>query len=248
MSQQTQSQYGMESQFEQQPMMGGTQQVGQQPGIGGQQGTMAGSQGTQLGSQGYAEGGQTGIGGTAMQGGQAGGGIQQAGGTDLKLDEALTDQMRVALHDFVQAANVCEWCAERCVDHGPEMSECLRLCRDVADLASLNVKLLARDSVFGPETAEVFIAAANACAQECAQHPQRHCQECAEVLPRAVRTVQQMLASFGGGQGGLQQGMGQGIGAQSQMGGGQPQMGGGQPQTGGMQSQMGQGTQFGQQY
>lgn len=123
--------------------------------------------------------------------------IQQIGpGADVKLEDALTDEMRVALHDFVQSVTVCEWCADRCIDEGPEMSECLRLCRDVADLAALNVQLIARDSIFGPEAAEVFANAAEACAQECAQYPHRHCQECADVLSRAVESTRNMLASF----------------------------------------------------
>lgn len=122
-------------------------------------------------------------------------------GLNLTLEEGISDEMRVALHDFVQSANVCEWCAERCIDEGPEMAECVRLCRDVADLATLNVKFLARDSVFGPQVAEAFVTAAEACAQECAQHRHKHCQECAEVLPRAARSVRKMLASFETGQG-----------------------------------------------
>lgn len=124
-------------------------------------------------------------------------GQQQMFGRNLTLEEGISDEMRVALHDFVQAANACEWCADQCLDEGPQMAECIRLCRDVADLAELNIQLLTRDSVFGPEAAEVFALAADACAQECAQHPMKHCQECAEVLPRAARSTRKMLASFG---------------------------------------------------
>jgi len=201
MSQQQQPPFRSESQFEQQP----------------QTAAMGGAQTGQVGSQGYYEGVQPGIDGggqqptiVGQQGIQTSQWSQQqpsshhVGGMDLKLDQALTDEMRVALHDFVQSANVCEWCAERCADHGPEMSECLRLCRDVADLASLNVKLLTRDSVFGPEAAEVFITAADACARECATHQHSHCQECSEVLFRAVESVQKMLASFQEQQMGIQ--------------------------------------------
>lgn len=122
--------------------------------------------------------------------------------TDIKLEEGISDEMRVALHDFIQAMNACEWCADRCIESGPQMAECIRLCRDVADLASLNAKLLARDSIFGPEVAEVFAQAADACAEECAQHPHQHCQECAEVLHRAARSTRKMIASFTPGQGG----------------------------------------------
>jgi hypothetical protein len=133
----------------------------------------------------------------------SGGGVQtgqqQSMEMDLPLDEAISNEMSVALYDFVESAKACEWCANRCIDEGPQMAECIRLCRDVADLAVLNVQLLARDSVFGPEAAETFISAAEACASECAQHSHRHCQECAAVLDRAIESTRSMLASFGGG-------------------------------------------------
>jgi hypothetical protein len=130
---------------------------------------------------------------------------QQMEGT---LDQALSSEMQQGLQLFFEAAKACEWCAERCVGEGPQMAECLRLCRDVADLASLNARFVARDSVFGPELAQLFITTAQECAQECAQHSHQHCQECARVLGQAIETTQNMLQSFqsmsGGGQ---QQGM-----------------------------------------
>ncbi|NHN43014.1 four-helix bundle copper-binding protein [Halorubellus sp. JP-L1] len=193
-------------------------QMGQQPSQMGRQSSQMGQQGIQQqgqipeGTQGYTEGAQSAIGQSGqqgMQGGmQAGGGQmsaqpmggQQGGGQrELRLDEALTNEMRVALHDLVQAANVTEWCAEQCIDDGPQMNECLRLCRDVADLASLNVSFMTRDSAFGLDLISVFIEAADACARECAQHQHGHCQECAEALSKAIQSSQQMLSSFQGG-------------------------------------------------
>ena len=148
---------------------------------------------------------------------QVGQGSQMGMQRGVTLEDGINDEMRVALHDFVQAANVSEWCAEQCIDEGPQMAECIRLCRDVADLASLNAKLLTRDSVFGPELAEVFAMAADEAAQECAQHPHKHCQDCAEVLSRAARSTRKMLSSFGGG--GMQtQGTQMGWQSGSQMG------------------------------
>lgn len=205
MSQQQPQQYGA-------GVEGQQFQGGQQYGQGAQQ---AQFQGTQPQFQ------QGGYGTTA-------GGAQAQPSMDIKLEEGLTDEMRVALHDFIQSATACEWCAERCIDHGPEMAECLRLCRDVADLATLNAQLIARDSVFGPEAAQVFANAAEACAQECSRHSHRHCQECAEVLSRAVRSTRKMLNSFG------QQG---GMAVQGQ----QPGGGGLQSQPQPQQSQPGQG-------
>jgi len=130
----------------------------------------------------------------------------------MQLDQALTPEMEAALDAAHQALEVCEWCAERCIDHGPEMSECVRRCRDVAELAALHAKFIARDSVFGPDVATTFVAAAQECARECSTHAEPHCQECAQVLSQAVQATQAMLSSLGvsgqGGQGMRDQGMG----------------------------------------
>lgn len=134
--------------------------------------------------------------------GQSGYAEQQPGRqTGITLEDALTGEKRLVLHDLVQSATVCEWCADQCIDEGPEMAECIRLCRDVADLALLNVRFVSRNSVFSPELADTFARAAEECADECARHPNAHCEECAHTLDRAVESTLEMLHSpeIGGG-------------------------------------------------
>ncbi|WP_223301783.1 four-helix bundle copper-binding protein [Haladaptatus sp. R4] len=175
-----------------------------QPPVSQQRGRRGGI-GQQVPNQGY--GGETGPGGmgqremaqggTTQRGGigqQIGRGMTQPGG---QFDDQLPGEMRVALEDFEQAAKVCDWCADKCLDEGPEMAECIRLCRDVADLGTLNTKLIARDSVFGPELAEIFANAAEECASECMRHQNPHCQECASVLSRAVDSTYRLLDQLG---------------------------------------------------
>lgn len=125
------------------------------------------------------------------------------GGTSQQqtLNDVLTGEMRLALHDAVQAVNTTEWCADECISMGsPEMAECARLCRDVADLASLNVKFISRGSLFGPDVAEAFAIAAEECARECARHPHSHCQESAHVLQRAADSTWKLLDTMSGQQ------------------------------------------------
>jgi hypothetical protein len=126
------------------------------------------------------------------------------GQPEIQFEDTLDNGMRVALHDFVQATTICEWCADECLGD-PQMERCARLCRDVADLAALNVQFMARDSVFGLDLAETFAHAAEECRQECAQHPHDHCQECASVLGRAVASTWEMLDSVHGTAGGPSQ-------------------------------------------
>jgi len=129
---------------------------------------------------------------------------QQGAGMQTSLDQTLPPGMQQSLEQFFEAMKVCEWCAERCADEGPGMAECIRLCRDVADIASLNARFVARDSAYGPELARSFVSVASACAQECARHQHGHCQDCARVLGQATQTVQRMLQSFQQGQQGQQ--------------------------------------------
>lgn len=133
--------------------------------------------------------------GMEQQHGQAESAMSQQGQRPREFEDMLSRDMRVALHDFVETMTVCNWCADQCLGH-PEMEECARLCRDVADLAALNVEFLARDSIFGVDVAETFAYAAEECEQICAQHPDPHCQECASVLRRAINSTWAMLDSF----------------------------------------------------
>ena len=181
------------------------EQGGRQHGAGGQQRRAGGQQATSRGAAGQQTGGpQQWTGGqqTGSQqygtGGQQGTGQQVGQQIGLTLDDVLTGEMRLALEDFVETAQVCEWCADQCIaEADPMMIECIRLCRDVADLARLNLALLARDSIFGPDAAETFAMAAEACADECAQHKHAHCQECARICRQAAESTWEMLATLG---------------------------------------------------
>jgi hypothetical protein len=81
-----------------------------------------------------------------------------------------------------EAAATCEWCADRCADHGEEMARCIRLCRDVADVASLHARFMARDSNYSNQLARACAGACEECASECENHDHDHCQTCADVL------------------------------------------------------------------
>jgi len=146
-----------------------------------------------------------------QQGGAAGGqqppqvmGSQQGVSMGLRFEQGITQEMQTALYEIADAIKVCEWCADQCLEEGPQMASCIRLCRDVTDIGALNMQLASRDSMFSPQAVELFVSAAEACMQECSRHSHAHCQDCAEALNRAVQATRQALSSFGGGQGGVQ--------------------------------------------
>lgn len=105
----------------------------------------------------------------------------------------LTDEQRDCIEHCQEAVEVGEWCADRCL--GDEtMEECARLCRDVADLASLHARLLARDSASGRRIAEACEEACEACADQCERHDDRHCQVAEPVLRECAASCRSVLA------------------------------------------------------
>ena len=104
------------------------------------------------------------------------------------------DEARKCVEDCLRAAEVCEWCADECAGEGEEMAECLRLCRDVADVASLHARFIARNSNYSEELAQVNAGIAEECAEECDRHEAEHCQLCADVLRECAESCRNMIA------------------------------------------------------
>lgn len=108
-----------------------------------------------------------------------------------KIDH-LSDDERECIEICDEAAATCEWCADECAGHGEEMAQCVRLCRDVADIASLHARLMARDSNYSDQLAEACASACEECATECEQHDHNHCQLCADVLRECAEHCRDM--------------------------------------------------------
>jgi hypothetical protein len=103
----------------------------------------------------------------------------------------LSDDQRDCIENCNEATEVCEWCADECLGD-PEMEECARLCRDVADLTSLHARFMARGSAYSADLAEACATACEACAEECGKHDAEHCQVCADVLQECAESCRKM--------------------------------------------------------
>ncbi|WP_226022947.1 four-helix bundle copper-binding protein [Halomicrobium salinisoli] len=105
------------------------------------------------------------------------------------------DQMAECIDNCLEATQACEWCADECAQMGDaDMARCIQLCRDVADLASLHARFMARDSNYSDQLATACAGACEECAEECARHDAEHCQVCAEVLERCAESCREMAA------------------------------------------------------
>uniref|UniRef100_A0A7D5KMZ9 Uncharacterized protein n=2 Tax=Natrinema halophilum TaxID=1699371 RepID=A0A7D5KMZ9_9EURY len=141
-------------------------------------------------------------------------------------EDHLTNELRIALEDFTELTNIADWCAKECALEGPQLATSAQICHDISELAELNKKLIARDSMFGPEVADTFIRVATESLPELQQYQQHpHISETISAIDRTIDSCSTVLEMVGGGQQ---------MGGQQPMAGGQ-QMGGQQPMAGGQQ-------------
>ncbi len=100
--------------------------------------------------------------------------------------------------DCVKAA---EECATACINMGDtdskghDMTACIKLTRDVADIAGLCGRLCARDSQFMKSYMRVCAEACDACATECEKHADHmdHCKACAEACRKCADECRSMM-------------------------------------------------------
>jgi hypothetical protein len=117
-----------------------------------------------------------------------------------QFESEMTPELNESLEAFDRVVEIAEWCADKCIESGPQMAECARLCEDLADLASLNEKLIARDSINGPEVAEAFLRVAQQGLPILQQHQRPHVQETYQAVTQAVDATNKLLNTISGGQ------------------------------------------------
>lgn len=121
---------------------------------------------------------------------------QQVG---TQFESELTPELNKALEAFDRVVEIASWCADKCIEMGPEMAECARLCEDLSELAELNEKLIARDSINGPEIAEAYLRVAQQgipILQQFQQSP--HVQETLQAVDQSINSTNKLLTSIGG--------------------------------------------------
>lgn len=110
--------------------------------------------------------------------------------TVSKIDH-LSEDARECVELCNEATEACEWCADESLGD-EEMEECARLCRDVADIASMHARFMARNSRYSPQLAELCATVCEECADECDRHDAGHCQVCADVLRECAESCRTM--------------------------------------------------------
>ncbi len=129
---------------------------------------------------------------------------QQVAGTTgqaMQFEEGIPSELRLVLHDTNKLANVAEWTKNQLVTQGPQMQEVVRLCDDLASIAELNEKLIARDSAFGMQISQALIEVAQQALPTLQQYEQQpEVRELSGVVRNLVDSTQKELQMIGGQQ------------------------------------------------
>jgi hypothetical protein len=100
----------------------------------------------------------------------------------------------------------CTSCAHACLaeDHVQELTRCIRLNLDCADVCDATGRVLTRQTSFEPQLAQSMldacVQACRACAEECERHADHHehCRICAEACRRCEQACSDLRSSIGG--------------------------------------------------
>ena len=116
---------------------------------------------------------------------------------------AHTDNLADPAHHLALCAEVCTSCADACLAEPmvEELTRCIRLNQDCADICATTSRLLLRQTATDAAlTREMLTACATACrlcAEECEKHANmhEHCRICAEHCRQCVAACERAMSS-----------------------------------------------------
>jgi hypothetical protein len=96
---------------------------------------------------------------------------------------------KVCIDAYLACMIECEKCAISCLNMAGHQ-ECVKLCRDCADICDLCAKLFARGSQFTDVLCAICVQCCEACATECEKYADHAacCKACAEACRKCVET------------------------------------------------------------
>lgn len=112
-----------------------------------------------------------------------------------KFEDHLTSEVELVLDDFQKLETTAEWCSDWCAERGPQLGECARICRDVADIAHLGIQLMSRNPYRHIDIGEMMQRVFEQSLAELRQHPDPPVQDTAHVLERALTSLSRGISA-----------------------------------------------------
>ncbi|MCT2223801.1 MULTISPECIES: four-helix bundle copper-binding protein [Microbacterium] len=120
------------------------------------------------------------------------------------LDGPARDALLACIDACLECGQACTACADACLSEEmvAELTTCIRINQDCADLCDATARILSRrttpDTTILRATLEALRAACTACAAECDAHADmhEHCRVCAEACRRCEQACTDLLATL----------------------------------------------------
>lgn len=99
------------------------------------------------------------------------------------------------IQELYNCATTCDHCATACLEEPDvqQLTRCIKLDQDCADICRLTATLLSRASEHGHHLLRECAEICEACARECDKHAHmEHCRQCAEVCHRCAEACSHM--------------------------------------------------------
>lgn len=110
-------------------------------------------------------------------------------GPKPKFEDHLASEVQMVIHDFQKLETTAEWCANECIERGPELATCARTCRDIADIAHLGVQLLSRNQYRRIDVGTVMLNAFLDARDELRRYRYPPVMDTVQVLDRAIESL-----------------------------------------------------------
>jgi hypothetical protein len=115
------------------------------------------------------------------------------------------DLLAGALDALSDCAQACTACADACLseDNVADLTKCIRLDLDCADVCEVTLRVLSRQTAYDANVTRALVQACmqscKSCGDECQQHGEhgmQHCQVCAEACRRCEQVCTQLLEAM----------------------------------------------------
>jgi hypothetical protein len=115
-----------------------------------------------------------------------------------------TNLLTKCIDACMECSEACTACADACMSEEmiAELTKCIRLNLDCADISATTARVLLRQTDVEPAVMrsmlEACIQACRSCGEECRQHSEHmeHCRVCADACQRCEAACEELMASL----------------------------------------------------
>ena len=106
------------------------------------------------------------------------------------------EQFQNCIDECLRCMQACNHCYDACLteEHSMDMSKCIRLDRECADICAFAAQAMSHNSSYAKQLCRLCAEVCEACGNECKQHEHDHCQRCAEACFACAEACRKMAA------------------------------------------------------